>query len=56
MIRVLPTGTTYPFTDKDTVIRQAFYRTFQRDIEDVYHEADYKSAGTLVLSELELQE
>lgn len=28
MVRVLPTGTTYPQTDKGTIIRQAFYRAF----------------------------
>ena len=34
MIRVLGAGTVFPQTDKGTVIRQAFYRTFQDQIDD----------------------
>ena len=50
MISVLPAGTPYPQTDKGTVIRQAFYRTFQQDIEEIYKRLESSSSGTLVLS------
>ncbi|KIX02564.1 uncharacterized protein Z518_08505 [Rhinocladiella mackenziei CBS 650.93] len=56
MIRVLPPATEYPSTDKGTMIRQAVYRRFQQDIDEVYRQAESKSAGTLVLSEQELQD
>ncbi|OAG41651.1 hypothetical protein AYO21_04115 [Fonsecaea monophora] len=56
MITVLPAGTAYPCTDKGSLIRQAFYRAFHNEIEEVYHQAESRTAGTLVLSELELRE
>lgn len=56
MIKVLPAGTTYPSTDKGTMIRQAFYRKFQQEIEEVYQQAEAKSAGTLVLTEPQLRD
>ena len=50
MISILPTATPYPRTDKGTVIRQAFYRTFQQQIEDVYQRVEASSSGgTLIL-------
>jgi carbohydrate kinase (thermoresistant glucokinase family) len=36
MIRILPLGTQYPRTDKDTVIRAAFYNQFKELIEQIY--------------------
>jgi aryl carrier-like protein len=55
MVEVLPVGTEYPRTDKGTVIRAAFYRKFEAEIEKVYDSADIPS-GELCLSELELKE
>lgn len=56
MIKVVPAETAYPSTDKGTVMRQAFYRTFQQDIDDVYRQAESRAAGTLELSDSELRE
>jgi len=55
MVEVLTTGTSYPRTDKGTVIRAAFYRTFCDQIENVYATADVPT-GELCLSESELKE
>ncbi|KIX95558.1 uncharacterized protein Z520_08678 [Fonsecaea multimorphosa CBS 102226] len=56
MVRVLPAGTPYPCTDKGSLMRQAFYRAFQNDIEEVYQQAESRTAGTLMLSEPGLRE
>ncbi|KAK5062716.1 hypothetical protein LTR84_004790 [Exophiala bonariae] len=56
MIRVLPSGTEYPQTDKGTLVRQAFYRMFHNEIEGVYLEAESKSNGTRVLEGSELRD
>jgi Phosphopantetheine attachment site len=55
MVEVLPVGTEYPRTDKGTVIRAAFYRKFEADIERIYDSADVP-AGELCLSESELRQ
>ncbi|EXJ67997.1 uncharacterized protein A1O5_08612 [Cladophialophora psammophila CBS 110553] len=55
MVRVLPAGTAYPCTDKGSLMRQAFYRAFHKDIEEVYQQAESRMGGTLVLSEPELR-
>jgi carbohydrate kinase (thermoresistant glucokinase family) len=55
MVSILPAGTPYPQTDKGTVIRQAFYRTFQQDIEEVYNHLESNSPGTVVLSASEMR-
>ncbi|RDW62389.1 hypothetical protein BP6252_11822 [Coleophoma cylindrospora] len=55
MLKILPAGTPYPRTDKGTVIRAAFYKTFDAQIEAVYEAAEV-STGTLSLSEAELRE
>ena len=56
MISILPTATPYPQTDKGTVIRQGFYRTFQQQIEDVYQRLEASSSGgTLILPEKEMR-
>jgi hypothetical protein len=54
MVRVLPVGTEYPRTDKGTVIRAAFYRSFGSQIEEIYETAEV-STGQLCLSEHELR-
>lgn len=48
MIEILDAGTEYPRTDKDSVIRAAFYRTFEKQIEEVYRrfEAPQIESGT----------
>lgn len=54
MVRILPAGTEYPRTDKGTVIRAAFYRAFEQQIEKLYESVEV-SSGELELSELELR-
>ncbi len=55
MVRVLPAETSYPVTDKGTIIRQAAYRAFKDDIEDIYQQLERRAAGTLMLPEAELR-
>ena len=55
MVKILPHGTEYPRTDKGTVIRAAFYREFENQIEAMY-EASEVSSGELCLSEAELRD
>lgn len=55
MVSILPARTAYPQTDKGTVIRQAFYRTFQQDIEEVYKRLESNLPGNLVLSAAEMR-
>ncbi|KAK2002086.1 male sterility protein [Colletotrichum falcatum] len=40
MIKLLPHDCAYPRTDKGSVIRQAFYKTYAADIDEVYDNAD----------------
>ena len=54
-IRILPADTSFPQTDKATVIRQAFYRAFADQIDQLYEGLESESTGTLVLSETELR-
>ncbi|KAG0636925.1 hypothetical protein HOY80DRAFT_312084 [Tuber brumale] len=56
MIGFLPIGTPYPETDKGTVIRLAFHRTFRVQIESMYarYEENNASEG-ISLSEEELR-
>lgn len=56
MIRVLPSDTEYPQTDKGTLVRQGFYRMFHDKIEGIYLEAESKSGGTRVLEGSELRD
>lgn len=44
MIKLLPTDCAYPRTDKGSIIRQAFYKTFQKEIEEAYDEKDAETA------------
>ena len=55
MVRVLPSDTPYPATDKGTIIRQAAYRVLKDDIEDIYQQLEQRAGGTLVLSEMKLR-
>lgn len=54
MVHILPAGTSYPRTDKGTVIRQAFYQQFNGLIEGAY-ESEVLCSGSLSLSEIELK-
>lgn len=54
MVKVLPIGTTYPQTDKGSVIRQAFYRRFEALINEAYDAAEEKSKDAKVMSQEEL--
>uniref|UniRef100_A0A8H7K449 gluconokinase n=1 Tax=Bionectria ochroleuca TaxID=29856 RepID=A0A8H7K449_BIOOC len=40
MIKLLPTDCQYPRTDKGSIIRQAFYKTFKDQIEEAYDEQE----------------
>ncbi|TGO13434.1 hypothetical protein BPAE_0739g00020 [Botrytis paeoniae] len=51
MIKVLPVGTSYPRTDKGTVIRQAFYEAFKSEIENAYTEPDVVSSREMMFEE-----
>lgn len=54
MVKILPLGTEFPRTDKGTVIRAAFYRAFETQIDEIY-ESSERQSGDLCLSELELR-
>ena len=54
-LRVLSATTSFPQTDKGTVIRQAFYRAFTKQIDAVYEDLESNTAGTLVLTTEELK-
>ncbi|KAI1627955.1 hypothetical protein EDD37DRAFT_560252, partial [Exophiala viscosa] len=56
MIKVIPAGTPYPSTDKGTMIRQAFYRAFETEIEGLYHQLDSNATGALVLTDVQLRQ
>ncbi|UKZ52330.1 putative NRPS-like protein biosynthetic cluster [Trichoderma virens] len=56
MIRVLPHDCSYPRTDKGSIIRQAFYKQFQQEIEEAYDLADTVSRELVQFSLPELQD
>jgi aryl carrier-like protein len=45
MIKLLPHECEYPRTDKGSIIRQAFYKTYDTEIQEVYDAADMSSSG-----------
>ncbi|KFY11178.1 hypothetical protein V492_04600 [Pseudogymnoascus sp. VKM F-4246] len=55
MLKLLPASATYPQTDKGTVIRQAFYKLFEKDIEDVYSRSELASSSNAPSSESEIR-
>lgn len=55
MIRLLPTDCAYPRTDKGSIIRQAFYKTFAREIEETYDAAETSSGDLKHFEEPELK-
>ncbi|KAL2009967.1 hypothetical protein VTN00DRAFT_5774 [Thermoascus crustaceus] len=54
MVILLNSDTTYPKTDKGTIIRNAFYARFSKEIEESY--VDKVSASTKTFSKPELRE
>ncbi|KAJ5217935.1 uncharacterized protein N7498_000034 [Penicillium cinerascens] len=50
MVILLPIGTEYPRTDKGTVIRKAFYKDFEKEIEESYMD-NVSSSSTEIGSE-----
>lgn len=46
MVRILDVGTSYPRTDKGTIIRARFYREFSSLIEEIYKAFDSPEVGT----------
>ncbi|KAL6862096.1 acetyl-CoA synthetase-like protein [Trichoderma novae-zelandiae] len=56
MIRVLPHDCAYPRTDKGSIIRQAFYKQFQQEIDETYDLADSVSGELARLDLAELQQ
>ncbi|CAG9998088.1 unnamed protein product [Clonostachys byssicola] len=55
MIKLLPTDCAYPRTDKGSIIRQAFYKTFQKEIEEAYDEKDAETANRQKLNLAEMR-
>jgi carbohydrate kinase (thermoresistant glucokinase family) len=55
MVRVLPADTAYPATDKGTIMRQAGYRQFEAQIDEIYADLEARSVGTQVMSKDELR-
>ncbi|KAF9880143.1 male sterility protein [Colletotrichum karsti] len=56
MIKLLPYDCAYPRTDKGSVIRQAFYKRYAQDIDEVYDKADAGSGDLKKLSLPELKD
>ncbi|OLN81294.1 putative gluconokinase 3 [Colletotrichum chlorophyti] len=56
MIKLLPYDCAYPRTDKGSVIRQAFYKRYAKEIDEVYDKADASSGDLKKLSVAELKD
>ncbi|KAI8161980.1 Adenylate-forming reductase Nps11 [Colletotrichum sp. SAR 10_70] len=56
MIKLLPYDCAYPRTDKGSVIRQAFYKRYAQEIDEVYDKADASSGDLKKLSLPELKD
>lgn len=52
MVVILPQGTLYPKTDKDTVIRKRFYDQFKEEIAQYYSTTFSEGSATLSATEL----
>ncbi|KAL9611869.1 MAG: hypothetical protein Q9167_003523 [Letrouitia subvulpina] len=50
MIRLLPSSTKYPQTDKGSIIRAQLYQTFAAQIEDMYASLDYVEDGNMKMN------
>ena len=55
MVKILPYDCSFPRTDKGSVIRQAFYKRFAKEIDEAYDAADVTSTNALVMSIDELE-
>ncbi|KAM0277439.1 hypothetical protein ACHAQH_005803 [Verticillium albo-atrum] len=56
LVKILPYGCDYPRTDKGSVIRQAFYKTYAKEIDETYDRADASSGNLQKLSLEELRD
>jgi carbohydrate kinase (thermoresistant glucokinase family) len=56
MIKILPVGCEYPRTDKGSVIRQAFYRNYAKEIDETYDKAESGGSDLKQLDRDELRE
>ncbi|OBT64985.1 NRPS-like protein [Pseudogymnoascus sp. 23342-1-I1] len=56
MLKLLPASSTYPQTDKGTVIRQAFYKLFEKEIEEVYSRSELASSTNAPSPEPEIRD
>ena len=56
MIKLLPVGCEYPRTDKGSIIRQAFYRTYAADIDEMYYRLEVGSEDLKKMSLDELND
>ena len=56
MVVLLPVGTKYPQTDKGSVIRQAFYKAFAKEIDKAYDDGDVGRGDAKVMSQDELRQ
>ncbi|RFU33078.1 hypothetical protein B7463_g3281, partial [Scytalidium lignicola] len=52
MVVILPQGTLYPKTDKDTVIRKAFYNQFSEEIAQFYSTSYLEEGVSLTATEM----
>lgn len=52
MIRLLPVDCSYPRTDKGSIIRQAFYKTFKAEIDETYDNQDAGTSDSLQILDL----
>ncbi|KEZ41750.1 Nrps-like protein [Scedosporium apiospermum] len=56
MVVLLPVGIKYPQTDKGSVIRQAFYKAFAKEIDKAYDDGDVGRGDAKVMSQDELRQ
>lgn len=56
MIKLLPANCDYPRTDKGSIIRQAFYRTYEKDINEMYDRLETGSGDLQRLNKEELKD
>ncbi|KAI1322237.1 male sterility protein [Xylariaceae sp. FL0255] len=56
MVVILPSDTPYPHTDKGSIIRPTFYKTFVKQIDSAYQFLNGSSADARVMGEDELRQ
>ncbi|KAK9473258.1 uncharacterized protein V1510DRAFT_364071 [Dipodascopsis tothii] len=55
LIKLLPSDVEYPRTDKGTVIRAAFYKTFEKEIDETFERLEEATEGGLKLDQAGLE-